>query len=68
MDIVGSLILFYCAQVSSCITSLLDLRLIIIESRSKQRFILDQIGNTLVCELRLILRLIVVFAMLISCL
>ncbi len=30
------------------------MRLIIIESRSKQRFIPDQIGNTLVCELRLI--------------
>jgi hypothetical protein len=31
-----------------------NVRLIIIESRSKQRFITDQIGNTLVCELWLI--------------
>ena len=74
MDIIWEFALFYCAPVSSCITSLLDMafnsnwfikitrsfgsgfqkqqitkpnvRLIIIESRSKQRFISDQIGNT----------------------
>jgi hypothetical protein len=73
----GSLLLIYCAPVSACITSLLDMafncnwfikitrsfgsgfrkqqiakpnvRLIIIENRSKQRFISDQIGNILVC-------------------
>ncbi len=69
MDIVGSLILFYCAPVRTCITSLLDMainfnwfitrsfgsgfqsqniakpkvRLIIIENRSKQTFLPDQI-------------------------
>ena len=78
MDTFWEFALFYCAPVSSCITSLLDMafnvnwfikitrslgsgfqkqqiakpnvRLIIIESRSKQRFISDQIGNSLVCE------------------
>jgi hypothetical protein len=71
MDIIGSLILFYCAPVRTCITSLLDMainfnwfikvtrsfgsgfqsqniakpkvRLIIIENRSKQTFLPDQI-------------------------
>ena len=74
MDTFWEFALFYCAPVSSCITSLLDMafnvnwfikitrsfgsgfqkqqivkpnvRLIIIESRSKRRFISDQIGNT----------------------
>jgi hypothetical protein len=71
MDIVGSLILFYCAPARTCITSLLDMaidfnwfikitrsfgsgfqsqniarpkvRLIIIENKSEQRFLPDQI-------------------------
>ena len=77
MDIIWEFALIYCASVSSCITSLLDMafncnwfikitrsfgsgfqkqqiakpnvRLIIIENRSKQRFMSDQIGNILVC-------------------
>ncbi len=75
MDTFWEFALIYCAPVSSCITSLLDMafsgnwfikitrsfgsgfqkqqivkpnaRLIIIENRSEQRFISDQIGNTL---------------------